>query len=220
MEVICQNCNAKLSVVDEKLPAGQLVFLKCSRCEKKIPVDTRSNMPENPETKGLETIVREVDSKAYDASEKPFDYLVEGEIIALLCEQEPKIRQGIGKILKSMNYRVVEAVSARNALKYMRFHTYNLVVVNEMFEAPNADSNHIIQYLAQLPISVRRDVFVVLFGKSFRTMDSMIAFNKSVNLVVNVQDLGDIAKILNGALTDHEHFYHVFKESAKKAGHA
>ncbi len=220
MEVICQNCNAKLSVADEKLPVGQVVFLKCSRCKNKIQVDMRSDKPANHETKGLESIVREVNSKAYDASEKPFDYLVEGEKIALLCEQEPKIKQEIDKILKGMNYRVVEADSARIALKYMRFNTYNLVVVNEMFEASSADSNHIIQYLAQLPISVRRDVFVILFGKSFRTMDNMTAFNKSVNLVVNMQDLGDIAKILNGALTDHEQFYHVFKESIKKSGRA
>ncbi len=218
MEVICQNCSAKFSVADEKLPAGQVVFLKCSRCKNKMQVDTRSDMSVSSAPKGLENIVREVDSKAYDASEKPFDYLVEGEKIALLCEQEPKRRQEIDKTLKGMNYHVVEAASARNALKYMRFHTYNLVVVNEMFEASSADSNHILQYLTQLPVSVRRDVFVVLIGGSFRTMDNMIAFNKSVNLVVNVQDLGDIAKILNGALTDYERFYQVFKESTKKAG--
>jgi hypothetical protein len=49
-------------------------------------------------------------------------------------------------------------------------------------------------------------------------MDNMVAFNRSVNLVVNLEDLDEIGKILSGALADHEHFYQVFWESMKKAG--
>jgi CheY-like chemotaxis protein len=166
----------------------------------------------------LENMVREVEANAYDPSEKPFDYLLEGEKTALLCEQDATAKEKIKNVLKGMGYRVAEAASARNALKYMRFQTYDMVILNETFEAAGADSNHVLQYLAQLPIINRRNIFVCLVGKDFNTMDNMMAFHRSVNLVVNLGDLDEIGKILSGALTEHENFYQVFWDSMKKAG--
>ena len=60
--------------------------------------------------------------------------------------------------------------------------------------------------------------FVVLFGKGFRTMDNMMALNKSVNLIINVKNIEDIGKILSRSITDNEYFYRVFKESLKEVG--
>jgi hypothetical protein len=51
-------------------------------------------------------------------------------------------------------------------------------------------------------------------------MDYMMAFNKSVNLIVNVKIINDIEKILKRGLADHASFYRVLKESLIKAGRA
>jgi CheY-like chemotaxis protein len=161
-----------------------------------------------------------VATSAYDPLERPFDYLEEGIETALLCEHDLAVRQKIRTLLEQMDYHVVEAASARNALKYMRFHVYDLVVLNETFEANDAASNHVLQYLSQLPISTRRNMFVALLGKGFRTMDNMLAFNKSVNLVVNLKDMNDMEKILKGSLKEHGAFYDIFMESLKKTGRA
>jgi len=220
MEVVCQKCKSKFKIADQKLPSGQKITVKCSKCEGKIEIDAADNRPANGEKEDLEQVVDEMASSAYDPSERPFDYLEEGIETALLCEHDLAVRQKIHGLLERMDYHVVEAASARNALKYMRFHVYDLVVVNEKLEATDADSNHVLQYLSQLPISTRRNMFIVLLGKGLRTLDNMLAFNKSVNLVVNVKDMDDMEKILKGALKEHAAFYEVFMESLKKTGRA
>lgn len=223
MDITCQHCGTKLKVADGRIPQDRPAALKCSKCQGKIEVDARKeggkNVPSPPNgSEGLDAMVQEVESKAYDPSDTPFDYLLKGEKTALICEQDPSTKETITSALKAMGYRVAEAPTARNALKYMRFHTYDMIIVNETFDARSVDANHVLQYLAQLPISVRRHIFVTLVGKSFKTMDNMMAFNKSVNLVVSLQDMPEIERILSGALADHENFYQVFWESMKSAG--
>ncbi len=220
MEIVCPDCRNRFRIPDEKLPPGRTFSFKCPECDRRLEINTHSEAPGVRQVGGLETVVNDVDSRAYDASEKPFDYVHAGVQTALLCENDLEVRKNIHDVAEGMNYHVVEAPSARNALKYMRFHNYNLVVVNENFDAAGPDSNHVLQYLIQLPMSIRGNTFVVLLSNSLKTMDNMTAFNKSVNLVVNLQNLDDMDSILKGALTEHEEFYQVFRESVKKTGRA
>ncbi|MDY6950884.1 MAG: hypothetical protein SWE60_05185 [Thermodesulfobacteriota bacterium] len=154
----------------------------------------------------------DVDSGAYDASEKPFDYIRAGMKAALLCEHDEALKEKIRQTLNRMDYHVVEAPTARLALKYMRFHVYDLVILNELFEAASADSNYVLQYLSQLPMDVRRNIFVVLMGNGLKTMDNMTAFNQSVNLVLNLQEVGEMESLLETALAEHGEFYQIFRE--------
>ena len=220
MEIVCEHCKSRFKIPDEKLPTGKTVSVKCTKCDNKIEIDTTALASSNEQQDDIATVVEEMATDAYDPLERPFDYLEDGIETALLCEHDLKVKQKVRQLLEKMEYHVVEAASARNALKYMRFHVYDIIIVNEKFESTEADSNPVLQYLSQLPISVRRNIFVVLFGKGFRTMDNMMAFNKSVNLVVNLKDLDDIDKIFKGALKEHAAFYEVFMDSLKKTGRA
>ena len=101
----------------------------------------------------------------------------------------------------------------------MRFHVFDLVVLDENYEG-NPESNHVLQYLERLPMNTRRNIFVLLLGNDLSTGDNMTAFNKSVNLVVNLKDADELEKVLKQSLTEHEEFYRVFKESLKKVGRA
>jgi CheY-like chemotaxis protein len=214
MEIICQRCEGRFKIPDDRIPAGRQISIKCPKCQGKIEV--QGGGAEGPGGgRKLEKVVHEVSATAYDAAEQPFDYLQAGMKVALLCEHSQEIRQRICPVLEGLNYHVVEAASAREALKFMRFHGYDLLVLNEIFEAVDVESNYVLQYLAQLPMDVRRDIFVVLLGSSVRTMDNMTAFNRSVNLVVNLQDVSDFENILKTALTEHEEFYRVFKDIMK-----
>jgi len=220
MEIVCRDCRNRFRVPDGNLPPGRTVSLKCPKCNRRLEINTHFEAPDVRQVGGLQTVVNDVDSRAYDASEKPFDYVHAGVQTALLCENDLAVRKEIHDVVEGMNYHVVEAASARNALKYMRFHTYNLVVVNETFDAAGPDSNHVLQYLTALPTSIRGNTFVVLLSNSLKTMDNMMAFNKSVNLVVNLQNIDDMESILKGSLTEHEEFYQIFRESVKKTGRA
>jgi predicted Zn finger-like uncharacterized protein len=220
MEIVCQDCRNRFRIPDENLPPERMFSIKCPKCDRRLEIHTQSEAGGVTRARSLETLVNEAESRTYDASEKPFDYVHLGVQTALLCENDSELRQKIHDVVEGMNYHVVEAPSARKALKYMRFHNYNLVVVKETFDAAGADSNHVLQYVIQLPMSTRENTFVVLLSDSLKTMDNMSALNKSVNLVVNLQDIDDMESILKGALAEHEEFYQVFKESLKKTGRA
>ena len=205
MEVLCKNCKAKFKIADDKLPAGQVVSLKCPKCQSKIEIKAS------------------VDKEAadtYDVSEKALALLEEGVKTALLCNQDAGVTEKIRSTLQRMDYHVMEAASARNAMKYMRFRVFDLVVLDENFEGSNPESNHLLQHLGHQPMNTRRNIFVVLLGNSFRTADNMMAFNRSVNLVINPKNVDELEKVLRRSLTENEEFYRILKGSLKKMGRA
>ena len=38
MEIICENCQSKFTIADEKIPEGRSASLTCSKCKQKISV--------------------------------------------------------------------------------------------------------------------------------------------------------------------------------------
>ncbi|MCD6138022.1 MAG: zinc-ribbon domain-containing protein [Deltaproteobacteria bacterium] len=220
MQIVCKNCKTKFRVPDEKLPRGQIISLKCPKCKNKIQIDTTHRTQDITSPVKQKTIIDQVASDTYDASEKPFDFLEEGVETALVCEHDQVLREKIHSALQRMGYHVTMAESSRIALKYMRFHVFELVVLDENFDGTDARTNHVLQYLGHQAMNTRRNIFVVLLGNRFRTGDNMIAFNNSVNLVINTKNMDDLEKILKRALTEHREFYQVFKETLKKTGRA
>jgi len=49
-------------------------------------------------------------------------------------------------------------------------------------------------------------------------MDNMAAFLKSVNITINVKDIGSIDRILSRGINEYELFYSTVRDSAKKIG--
>jgi len=163
-------------------------------------------------------LLSEVASDIYDAADRPFDFVEEDGETALVCESDTEAMEKISGALRTLGYQITEASSARDALKKMRFHVYDLVVLNENFDTQNPDTNDILSYLQGLNMSVRRQMFVALVSDRFRTMDNMAAFNKSVNIIINVKNLDDAATIIKRGTTDNKAFYRVFREAMIKAG--
>lgn len=218
MELTCNSCNTKFKLADEKLPGGRLLSLKCPKCKNKIEVDTRLGGPGGKHTPSLQAMIDEMASDTYDVALAPFEFIEEGVRTALVCERDEKILDKIRGVLEGLDYNVTEAESTRDALRYMRFHVFDLLAVNECFDGADIDSNHILQYVAHFPIITRRNIFVLLLSNEFRTGDRMMAFNKSVNLVVNVAEVDKLENFLKHAFKENEEFYAVLKESLRKLG--
>jgi CheY-like chemotaxis protein len=228
MDVVCEKCRSKFQIPDKKLPKGQVFSVICPKCTNKVSVDTRFDIPlstketpapsAQPKPELNKTIIEEVDSSAYDASEKPFDFVEEGVETALLCEPEPAIRAKITTALYNMGYHTTAPQSHKDTLKQMRFHVFDMVVLNERFGTMDPDMNSVLNYLDRLNMSIRRNIFLTLITNRFRTMDNMAAFNKSVNLIVNLKNINEIEKILRRGIADNKAFYRVFKESLIKTG--
>jgi hypothetical protein len=91
-------------------------------------------------------------------------------------------------------------------------------MVNESFDTLDSDRSGVLGYLERLPMELRRNIFVTLITRRYRTLDNMMAFNKSVNLILNAQNIGGTEKILTRSIADHDFFYRVFNESLKRGG--
>ncbi|MFP4308127.1 MAG: hypothetical protein ACLFQQ_12995 [Desulfococcaceae bacterium] len=205
MDVQCAGCRRKINIPDERVPKGKRFTIACPKCKAKITVDPPESAPSAPPP----------ESPA-GPPQDPFEFLEEGAKTAIICESDPELRARVRKTIEEMEYHVLESLSPRDSLKQMRFRDFTLVVINERFGARDPDMNHVLKYLAQLPMINRRNSFVVLLSDRFRSRDNMMAFNKSVNLVMNTEDMEYFPKYLEMGLNEHEIFYRVFREAFKE----
>ena len=215
MEITCESCQSRFRIADEKLPKDKTAFLKCPKCQNRIgvpPVTREAEESDPADTEDDFFSFDEEESDGYDVSDKPFDFVEEEGKTALLCESDPMIKKAIMPVLDVLEYHITEAKNSREALKTMRYHSYDLIVVNEYFDAKNPDANGVLIYLERLNMSVRRNIFVAMITRRFRTMDNMIAFQKSVNMVVNMDNIADFDKILRRGMADFGLFYQIYND--------
>ncbi len=164
------------------------------------------------------TNASEAVSETYDASDRPFDFVGADVETALICESDASLREKIASALQPSGYQITMPASAKDALKNMRYHVYNVVIVNENFDTDDPARNEVLNYLANLNMGTRRQIFVVMVSGRLRTIDNMAAFNNSVNLIINSKNTEDAGQIIKGGIADNENFYHVYKETLRKKG--
>lgn len=147
-----------------------------------------------------------------EAEGRPFGFINPDGETAMVCEQDPVLRDQINGALKKMGFLISQPASFRDALKQMRFHVFNIIFISEDFDAEVSASNNVLLFLENMNMTTRRKSFVALTSAKLSTMDNMEAFHKSVNLIINKRDIGNVEKILRQAIAEHEDFYRVFKE--------
>jgi DNA-directed RNA polymerase subunit RPC12/RpoP/ActR/RegA family two-component response regulator len=228
MNISCNKCQSKFKIPDEKIPKGQKFSLTCPQCNAKVLVEAQPDPAPSSNGDSIssttdksekdKTIIDEVDADSYDASDKPFDFVEEGVKTALLCEPDATLQKKTKTALYNMDYHITAPQLPKDALKQMRFHVFDMVVLNERFGTQNPEMNPVLNYLNRLNMSIRRNIFVTLITDRFRTMDNMAAFNRSVNMIVNPKNIDEIEKILRRGMSDHEAFYRVYKRALLKTG--
>ena len=211
MDIICEKCQSKFAIPDEKIPDGKVISTPCPKCKNVLYIDSAQKQGAHDS--------QEFYTDTSDGGEKPFDFIEEEGSTALVCEQDPDIRKKIINALDIMEYHITVAESGRNALKKMRYHVYDLIVINETFNSDSPDSNMVMLYLERLPMSIRRNTFVIMISTRIHTMDRMLAFRYSVHIIINSKNIDDFAKIVSRGLTDNDLFCQVFNESLKAAKH-
>ncbi|HDG96725.1 MAG: hypothetical protein DRG71_04245 [Deltaproteobacteria bacterium] len=215
MEVICEHCRAKLNIPEDKVPKGKKVAIACPKCKKKflieLPPKGRQEYPEGLEGAGYE--YRDVE----EALQLTYE---QGEKLCLMMGAPQVDVEAVKQGVESVGYRFIEAEDIRTALSKMRFHHFDMAILCDNFDGVSLDQSPIINYMNHLPMSTRRRIFLVLIGEQFKSMDQMMAFAMSANLVVNIKDTDKMAPILKRSLADHELFYKVFMETLEEIGKA
>jgi len=154
----------------------------------------------------------------YDDSEKPFDFIGEDTETALICVTDESLHDKIIEDLRNRDFFITEVKTAKEALRKMLFHVYTLLVIDENFDTTNSDSNDLVRYLANTPMSTRRRMFITLISRRIRSLDRMAAMEQSVNMVINTSSIKDFITLVTNGMAENEGFYHTFSDVMKISG--
>ena len=231
MEVTCDNCQAKLNVPEDKIPNNQVVRLNCPRCKNKITIDTTTNeapVNENQPDTGEQFIEPRNDEEeqgekySYDdySDDEDLTFFEENVKLALVMPRDDEQAKVIKTAVEELGYKYIASSNTRDALGKLRFHQFDLILLSEGFDNQGLEGNSIINYLNHISISIRRKTFFALIGDHFKTMDDMMAFAMSVNMVINPNDIQKIKAILKKGVSDFQKFYKVFMDTLVEVGKA
>jgi predicted Zn finger-like uncharacterized protein len=225
MEVTCEHCKAKLNVPDEKIPKDQIIKIGCPKCKNKITIDTREHAEgKTPQAEGAEESGKGLEEKADGYGELSDDqdlgFLEEGTKLALVMESNSDLSQRFQKAVEELGYKYIPSPNTRDAISKMRLYHFDLVLLAEGFDGQKLEYSPILNYINHLSMSVRRRIFLALVGDKFKTMDNMMAFAMSANLVMSQNDMEKVTAILKKAISDNDRFYKIFFDSLAELGRA
>ena len=140
-----------------------------------------------------------------------------GDKTALICDDGPTSDE-VQNTLQELGFKCHVSDTSERAIERMKYTPYDLIVVAENFAGSILQTNGVIQYLAPLPMAQRRNSYVVAIGDSFRTLDSMEAYARSLHLVVNPTDISKLGAILKKGLADFELLYRVYRSVLADSG--
>jgi CheY-like chemotaxis protein len=214
-------------VPDEKMPRGRQFKATCSKCRRTIIVEPHGASGSKGATIGVDVSLSEIadaptaieaDLDMTSAYDSPLEVLEEGAMSALVCVDEPERLKAVKEALEDLNYYSSVASSVKEALSKLRYNQYDLVMLDEEFCGESADNNTILRYLQPMPMSTRRNIFLMLISNQIKTLDNLLAFAKSVNAVINVSDVQKVKLVLERAMADHRRFYKVYKDLVQVIG--
>jgi len=200
MQIQCPNCQKQLTIPEDKLPDKESFQALCPQCHQRITVKTKREKG----TEGQPT--NYIYEEAY--SELPR---------ALICEDDPARQEIIAAALEDLGYKPLIVTDIREAQSLITYGHFELIILNEE-TGRTSSTNPLLNMIQHLPMAIRRNIFFALIGKNYRTMDNLMAFAKSANLVINHDDLPNMRSILKRSLEDHQRFYRVFKECLREVG--
>ena len=237
MEVTCSQCKTKLNVPDDKLPKDQAVKINCPKCKNKITIEP----PKHEETekaagdsfsetgklhlKFIESKKKEKggkDSPDYDdysGGDERLEFYDEGTKLALVMVDE-SVQGKIQSAVEELGYKYIPVPNTRDALSKLRFHSFDVVFLADGFDGQQFENSPVMNYLNHLSMSSRRKIFLALFGDRVKTMDEMMAYSLSANVIINTQDLDKLAAILKRGISEYERFYKVFSDTLVEVGKA
>jgi DNA-directed RNA polymerase subunit RPC12/RpoP len=208
MEVTCSGCNTKLNIPDDKVPVDQTVRINCPRCKNKITIESRENRFAAPAQK-----VTFYEDQSDDDS---LEYYDESKLALVMADEN--IQDKIKAAVEEKSYRFVTSPTIRESLLKLRFNHFDLMILADGFDGQETFGGPIMNYLNHMSMSTRRRIFVTLIGNKFKTMDEMMAYALSANMVVNTKDLGSFSTLLKRGLMEYRRFYKVFLDVLEEEG--
>ena len=232
MEVTCGQCKSRFSIPDDKVPKDRTVKVNCPKCKGKILLGAETpgqpgkaiETAEVPLTMMNPSAGRKPPEESYGyedfTSDQALDFFEEGIKLALIMPNSSMNEDHLRAGLELIGYKCIPTPNTRDAIGKLRFHNFDLIVLADGFDSQPLDHSVIVNYLNRLSMSVRRRIFLALISDNFKTMDNMMAFAMSANVVINTKDIQKLHLILKKAASENERFYKVFMDTMVETGKA
>jgi hypothetical protein len=231
MEVICEQCNTKLNIPDEKIPKDQVVKIGCPKCKNRITLGARTHADANgvepageqgTSGGGIESRKESEEGYTYSdySEDKSLDFYEEGAKLSLIMSGDPEQSRKIQAMVQELGCQGVVSPNTRDALGKMRFQHFDMVILCDGFDGKRLESSPVLGHINRLSMSIRRRIFLALLSDKFKSMDNMMSFAMSANAVFNTKDLDRLAVMMRKALTDNEKLYKVFMDTLTQMGKA
>ncbi len=235
MEVTCDQCKTKLNVPDEKIPKDQMVRINCPKCKGKITIDSRKSAGEEgaPSESFSETgklHLKFIESQrgkesqkegySYDdfSDDESLDFFDEDTKLALVMAGGGDLSEKVKTAVEGLGYKYIQSPDTRDALGKMRFHNFDLIFLADGFDGQDLGNSPVLNYLNHTSMSSRRRIFLALLGDQFKSMDSMMAFSMSANLIISSKDIENLTSVLKKGIADYKKFYKVYMDAMVEAG--
>lgn len=210
MNVTCPGCTATLTIPDDGLPKGKAVTAACPRCKGPITIDRTADAPP-PEPAATPPVPAAVETEEYPE---------QGRLRALVCVHTPAERQQVVTSLKRIGYAPHSAKDSGEAIERLRISSCDIVVLTDGFDPPGQDGPSIRACLADMGMTGRRNVHVVLIDPGQASNDPRAAFARSVDLVLHPNDIPHFEEALGRSKAETEVRYRVLKECLQAMGKA
>jgi predicted Zn finger-like uncharacterized protein len=233
MELSCEACRTRFTIPDEKVPKDRALKLACPKCKGTLSVESElpsSVLEPGGRSNGEEFRLRFIEPKAsrkgteesytYEdyTGDQALEFFEEGTKLALVMalsrEQTEMIRGAVEKI----GYKFITTANTRDAIGKLRFHHFDLIILAEGFDGQSLEHSAILNYLSRLAMPVRRRIFLALVSEGFKTMDNMMAFAMSANVVIHSKDAEKLHLVLRKAIVENERFYKVYTDTLMETG--
>ena len=155
--------------------------------------------------------------RSADEDDAFLDVLEHGARAALVCLGDADQEATVVRELKDMGFQPYVEDDPDRAVRRLRQGGYEVLVLGE--PSDDKDRRHVlVDFLKALPMGQRRALFTRLISPGERTLDSMAAFRKEVDLIIHTDDLAKMQPVLHRELKSARSFYRLFKEALEERG--
>ncbi len=235
MLVNCPHCSKQLKLGEvavaslQQVPEGKTLKVKCVHCKESFGLSGTAAIAGDKVVFGKE----ENSGSRDDIKVKPPKPPTLSELLGKegggkkAADSIPRVlllfpgredKASILEKIEGIGYQVEEPDGVNDAIERMFSTNFTLVIYHTSYEGVPLSQSRFHDYICQLPMSKRRDIFYVLIGGEMQTFYDLQALACSANFVVNDAELPHITTLLKKAIPEYEDLFGAYLEELQIAG--
>jgi len=214
----CPGCQMSFFVPDDKVPEGKGVRILCPKCRTPIEGSHSAKAKDESGAVGKVRSAVTIQDDLQDDSLSTLEMVEDGMKTSLLCTSDTSRLEKMEQMLRQLDFYVSTAPTSQLALSKLRNNRYDLVVLDELFEASTQSDNLVLHHIQFMPMHQRRQFFLCLLSENLPSLDQLLSFRIGTDLILNVQDLDKTKIVLVRAMKDHKSFYKIFNNELERKG--